>query len=106
MRDLDFISGRFFDFDVPKEKRYLLKYFKNGLQRAFLKYFMVFGEHRNFTDHTGHYCHPRFIVEMEERLHRIVGVYDEAKRALSEEGMATVHLIESGKFRLTRKTKS
>ena len=106
MRDLDFVSGRFFDYDVPKEKRYLLKYFKSDLQRAFLKYFMVFGDHRNFTDHTGHYCNPRFVLHMEEKFHKLVDVYDKAKRALTEEGMATVHLIESGKFRLTWKTKS
>lgn len=106
MRDLDFISGRFFNYDVPKEKRYLLKYFKNDLQMAFLKYFMVFGDYRNFTDHTGYYCNPSLLFRMEQRLRRIVAVYDEAKRALTEEGMATVHLIESGKFRLTWKTKS
>jgi hypothetical protein len=36
------------------------------------------------------------------RYHRLVETYDEAKAALTEEGMETLHLIESGKFRLAK----
>lgn len=106
MRDLDFISGRFFDCEIPKGKRYLLKYFKTDLKLAFLRYYFVFGNTKNFTDHTGLYCKRRLLFRMEARLKAIVEAYDQAKSSLTEEGMATVQRIETGKFRLTRKPKS
>jgi hypothetical protein len=101
MRDLDFISGRFFEYDVPKEKRFLLQYFKTDLQRAFLKYYMVFGEHRNFVDHTGYHCSQRLLFRFKARYHRLLEVYQEAKISLTEEGMETIRLLEIGKFPLT-----
>lgn len=105
-RDLDFISGKFFTYEIPKEKHYLLKYFKNELQMQFLRYFMLVGDTRNFVDHTGYYCSRRLLCYFKNRYRRLTRVYDAAKRALTEEGMETVHLIESGKLRLTKLPKS
>jgi hypothetical protein len=105
MRDLDFISGRFLDMDVPKDKRYMLRYFRNPLQRAFLRYFLVFGSARNFTDHTGHYCSERLAKRLASRFRLITRVYDDAKRSLTEDGMATVELMERGRLKLTRMPK-
>jgi len=102
MRDLDFISGTFFDYDVPKEKRYVLKYFKTDLQRAFIRYYMVFGNHVNFVDHTGYYCTRRMLFIYQARYHLLVKTYEEAKAALTEDGMELLLLIESGKFRLSK----
>jgi len=100
-RDLDFVSGKFFDYEIPKNQRYLLKYFKTDLQRAFLRYFLVFNSHRNFSDHTGFRCHDRRLWTYQARYRKLVSVYEEAKKSLTEEGLETIHLIESGKYRLT-----
>lgn len=101
-KDLDFISGRFFDFYVPKEKQFLFKYFNNDLQMAFLRYYMVFGNFKNFTDHTGYYCSERLLYRFQARYKKLVKLHDEAKKSLSEEGMKTLQLIESGKLPMTR----
>lgn len=100
--DSYFISGIFFDYDIPKEKRYLLKYFKTDLQRAFLRYYLIFGNFKNFVDHTGHYCSERLLYKFQKRLRKLVKIYDESKLSLSEEGMERVRLLETGKFRLTK----
>lgn len=101
MRDLDFVSGRFFEYEVPKDKAYLLKYFKNDLQRSFLKYYMVFGDWKNFRDHTGHACTDRVLWRFERRYKVLTAAHAEAKGRLDEAGMAMVGRIESGKFVLT-----
>ena len=103
MKDLEFISGNFLDHEVPKNKRYLLKYFKTDLQLAFLRYYLVFGRHLNFVDHTGHYCSRRTLWILQSKYHCIVDTYEKAKKALTEEGMEMIHKIESGKFILTGK---
>jgi hypothetical protein len=100
-RDSEFLSGNFFILEVPKSRRFLLKYFKTPLQRAFLKYFLVFGSTRNFIDHTGFYCSRRLLVRMVRNFKRLVKVYDDAKFSLSEEGMETIGLLEKGDLRLT-----
>ena len=97
--DLDFISGGFFEHEIPKEKRYLFRYFTSDLQIAFLRYYMVFGAVRMFREHTGHYCSERLLFRFKKRYHTLVDAYDLAKSSLTEEGMQTVLDIESGKYR-------
>lgn len=107
MKDFEFISGRFFDFEIPKEKRYLLKYFKGKLQVAFLRYYMIFGSRQNFTDHTGHRCAKSLQEKLEKRYLNLVDLYDRSKSSFTEEGLQIIQLIDSGKFKLSRfKTKS
>lgn len=106
MRDAVFISGKFLDFDIPKEKRYLLNYFRNELQRAFLRYYMMFGDLWNFTDHTGYYCTKRLAFRLAERYKRLVDFYDKTKAMLTEESMEIIELVDRGKFPLTKIPKS
>lgn len=106
MRDLDFISGRFFDCELPKERHYLTRYFRGPLQSAFLRYYTVFGSHANFTDHTGIHCSRRLLYGFERRYKALVAAHEKAKKTLSEESMETLDLIESGKYRLTRRVLS
>lgn len=101
-RDLNFISGLFFTYRIPKGKSYLLKYFTGPLQVAFLKYYCVTGKVTNFTNHTGYYCSERLAYRFQNRYHRLIEIYDTAKSSLTEEGMQTIDLIESGRFRLTK----
>ena len=104
MRDLDFISGKFFDFDIPRDKHYLLKYFTTDMQKAFLRYVMVFGDSgdiRLFKPHTGFYCSERLVFRFLERYRVLTKSYDEAKSSLTEEGLETLQEIESGRYSLT-----
>jgi hypothetical protein len=102
MRDLEFLSGNFFDMEIPKDKRYLLKYFEGDLQTAFLRYYLVFGNVSNFVDHTGMYCHERTKWKMRTKLLYLTRTYEAAKKSLTEEGMALVQLIELGKHKLKK----
>lgn len=99
-RDLDFLSGKFFDYDVPKVQRYLLKYFTGKIQKAFVRYYLLFGCCRSFRDHTGIYCSWSFVLRLETKFHKLVASYQEAKADFSEEGLAKLGQIEAGKFKL------
>jgi hypothetical protein len=98
-KDLDFISGKFFGYDVPKNKRYLLKYFTTDLQIAFLRYYLVFGNAANFVDHTGYYCNKWLVPKLAKRYRTLVEAHKAAKADFTEEGLETLAAIEDGKNR-------
>jgi hypothetical protein len=97
-RDLNFIAGTFFDCEVPKDKRYLLKYFCNDLQGAFLRYVLTFGDYRLFCQHTGYYCSKRMLKYLFRRYRIVSAAHEEVKGDLSEDGMKRLLEIESGKY--------
>jgi len=91
-----FISGRFFYYNIPKEQKYLLKYFKNDLQKQFLRYVLCYRSVERFTDHTGYYCNPRWLAYLKLKLEKLETAYDTAKKNFDLE---TVAKIEKGKYR-------
>jgi len=95
-RDLDFLARRFETIELPKEKRYLLRYFDTSLQTAFLKYVQVFGDYANFVDHTGLSCRMYWLQKLYNRLQRLEAVHREARANMD---MTTLAHIESGKYK-------
>ena len=95
--DLLFISGTFEDFEIPRDKRYLHKYFDTPVQDAFLKYYFAFGNYDNFVDHTGHRARKHWLVILDNRLKKFQNLHKEAKANMD---MTTLALIESGEYRL------
>lgn len=98
MRDLEFISGEFMELDIPKNKRFLLKYFTTELQVAFLRYYLVFGSVRNFVDHTGYYCTEGLLFRFQRRYHKLMKAHEQAKKSFTEEGLKMLEVIETGQF--------
>jgi len=96
MSELDFLSGRFFDMDLPREMKYLEKYFYLDVQRAFLSYYYIFESTTHFTDHTGHVCSRRHLRTMKEKYKKIRIAHKEAKSNFDIEKVA---YIESGKYK-------
>jgi len=98
-RDLVFLSG---DFTfVPKDKRYLTKYFKTRTQKMFLSYFILFGTYDNFVDHTGIYCQKRYMKILHDKLIVIENAHKIAKQNLDfanlvkiENGEANLHICQ------------
>lgn len=98
-RELNFVSGKFFDFDLPKEKRYLLKYFKNESQIQFLKYYFTFDGDINikyFSRHTGYVCSERWLFTLRNKIRTLERVHDKARKDLDSEKLS---LIKSGKLK-------
>lgn len=99
-RDLAFLSAEYKTKRIPKEKKYLRKYFKTPLQMAFLKYFLVFGDYTNFIDHTGLLCQEQWLKSLHEKLMKIEQAHHEARTNPDmEKGMETLALIERGKYK-------
>lgn len=98
-RDLYFISGDFESYQIPKDKRYLLKYFKTKVQTAFVKYYMIFGNYENFIDHTGYWCRDKYLKALHERLNSIQEIHKDAKSSMD---LNLLTKIESGKFKFTK----
>ena len=101
MRDLDFISGNFFEQEIPRDKHYLLRYFTTDLQKAFLRYRLVFENTKLFKDHTGFYCSDRLRFKLLFRFKKLIQIHAEAKSTFTEEGLNKLQLIESGQYPLT-----
>lgn len=93
---MKFLSGRYFDSDLPKEKRYLLHYFDTELQAAFLRYYFEFGDLDNFTDHTGNLVTKKWLDKLYAKLEILEKARSEAKRDMDLTRLAE---IESGKFK-------
>lgn len=93
--DLIFIGRQWETVILPKEKKYLLKYFKTPVQKTFLKYFYLYGEYSNFVDHTGFKCQLRWLDVLASRLKKIETAQKEARKNMD---MATLTLIEQGKY--------
>ena len=79
-KDLLFLAREYESIDIiPKEKRYLLEYFRKEVQQSFLKYFFVFKDFDNFVDHTGLYCQKRWLKILHRKLVKLESVHNEAK---------------------------
>jgi hypothetical protein len=97
--DLDFISGDFFDIEMPRSKKYLFKYFRTNIQKQFVRYYHVFNSARRFPEHTGWHCEKRWLQLLVVRLNLLERTL---KKARAEMDFNTVTLIESGKFKFAR----
>ena len=94
--DLDFISRKFSNWELPRDKKYLLKYFTSDCQQEFLRYYLIFGNFVNFCDHTGFVCGKEYLLELRDRLREVEAVHDKAKQDFDLEYLAE---IENGKFK-------
>ena len=99
--DLVFLARQWENVELPKEKKYLLRYFRTPLQAAFLKYVHLFGSHENFVDHTGLACSLKWRELLYNRLQKIEALHREARANPDiEQKMKDLAHIESGKFKL------
>lgn len=96
-RDLIYLARQWETVDLPKEKRYLRKYFDTPIQIAFLKYIHVFGDYSNFVDHTGLACSERWLIILYNRLCKLQKLHREARANMD---MTSLAHIESGNFKL------
>lgn len=92
-----FISKEYENFIIPKNKKYLLKYFSTDLQESFLKYYFVFGEYSNFVEHTGLVCQMRWMNQLSEKFKKLEAAHEQAKKDMN---MTLLAKIESGKFKI------
>lgn len=102
-RALQFIGGVFFEWELPRERLYLLRYFRTHIERSFLLYYYCFREYEHFTDHTGYYCQKRWLKLLMKRHERLVNIHDKAKEGVAkgiEEDLSLLARIEKGKFKL------
>lgn len=94
--ELDLISGYFFDYELPEEHRYLLRYFKTKVQRQFVRYYLIFRNMKYFVHHTGYFCKIRFVQLMVAKFNFLEKTL---KKAKMEGDIEKVALIKSGKFK-------
>jgi hypothetical protein len=94
--ELEFLAGNYFDYEIPPERGYLLKYFKTDIQLHFLKYYMKFKVKDSFVDHTGVYCSERHLYRLEDRFLKLEDAVQEAKKTFNFKLLETINL---GKWR-------
>jgi len=95
-QNLMLLSQKFDNYELPKDKKYLLKYFKTSVQKQFVKYYFCFGDYKNFANHTGNTCQDRWLIVLEKKLNFLEKSKEEARRNFDLELIAK---IESGKYK-------
>jgi hypothetical protein len=97
-RELQFLAGRFLREDsIPKNKRYLYKYFTTPPLRMLVRYFLLFGESIRFTQHTGQVSSRRWIRIIKARVKKLEAMREQAR---AEKDTALLAQIESGKYQI------
>lgn len=96
MKEAAFLAGLFFDFYIPRESQYLLKYFRSPLEVQFVKYYLCFGEIDNFVDHTGYFCQKRWLRILKKRFEKITAAHAQFKQNCDLERLEE---LESGKYK-------
>lgn len=97
MRDLEFVAGSFFDKEIQKDRMFLLRYFSTREERAFLRYYLIFGDYSCFKNHTGCYTLKANLKLLEQRLQILLRLHSEAKKSWN---LDLLEKIESGKYRV------
>lgn len=95
--ELFFISGKFLEINLPKEKEYLFKYFRTPLQQSLIQYYLIFGSLTKFIDHTGYACNPWWIRDLKRKLKRLEEAHTKAKQEMDLEKLTK---IEVGKYKV------
>jgi hypothetical protein len=99
--ELEFIAGKI-GHELPKEKEWLLKYFKDERSNAFLKYFLTFNTYSRFIERTGYYFNASTLIDLRNKLETLL---KEHSRVKSEMDFDTLVVIEKGKYKWRRSGK-
>jgi hypothetical protein len=97
MKEAVFLAGLFFEYDIPREKQFLLKYFRSPLEKQFVKYYLCFGEIDNFVDHTGFFCQKRWLRILKKRIDKIMSVHEIYKKNFE---LDKLRELENGRYKL------
>jgi hypothetical protein len=83
--------------EVPKEKIFLFKYFKKGIQEIFIKYVIFFGDYDNFVDHTGLMCEEKWLKKLYKKYIDLMYAHFILKKQFDIEKLSNVN---SGKIKI------
>jgi hypothetical protein len=99
-KNLLYLDSAFENTVIPKEHRFLLKYFKTFQQRAFLKYYYIMGDWQNFSKHTGIWASRFFMMKLMFKFKHYMSIYDKAKMDANFE---TLNLLNKRKIKLPKR---
>lgn len=103
MKEAVFLAGLFFDFDIPRDKLFLLKYFRSPLENQFVRYYLCFVkidnfvEIDNFVDHTGFFCQKRWLCILKKRMDALIIAHEGYKKECELDKLME---IENGRYKL------
>ena len=92
-----FFVSDFMKMPVPKEERWMTRYFKTRTKKLFLKYFLAFGSATRFCQHSGEVCTKRYVKKMKMQFLKIRNLHDKAKTDFDLEFLSK---IKVGKIKL------
>ena len=95
--DCLFLGNNYLFEEIPKEKRFLLKYFKGEIQQKYIRYILFFGDDKNFMDHTGIKCTKIWLKKLENKYKDLVYLHGLVK---SSADLETLSKLESGELKV------
>ncbi len=94
------VAGEFLEIELPKEKQYLLRYFRKPMRQAYVRYMHVFGNDLFFSEHTGWRCSIRSRQLMRKRLTALEKLYRDARKEMD---LDLLEMVEKGKYKFDEK---
>lgn len=91
------MSNNYLYQELPKDKKFLLKYFKGDLQNSYVRYVVFFGSHNNFMDHTGIKITESWLKKLESKYKDLIYLHSLSK---SLSNFALLSELESGDLKL------
>lgn len=99
-RDLELVSGRYKETNLPRKKEYYLLYFSTEVQELFLRYYMLFGRYFHFSEHTGYLVSDRYLKMLKNRFDDLEAVHQRMEEEQDfEKKLALQEELRTGKFK-------
>jgi hypothetical protein len=99
-KNLLYLDSAFENTVIPKEHKFLLKYFKTFQQRAFLKYYYIMKDWQNFGKHTGIWSSRFFVMKLMFKFKYYMSIYEKAK---AEADFETLKLLNKRRIWLPKR---
>lgn len=91
---------KFINEEIPKEKKFLFRYFKGKVQNLFIKYIVFFGDYKNFRDHTGLVCQDRWLKNLFKKYNDLMYINNQMKKNMDLDGLSNLY---NGKISINKR---
>jgi hypothetical protein len=95
--ELNFMLNLFATYEIPKEKKFLYKYFTGDATKMALKYLYCFGNLDNFAQNTGININSNYLSVIKNKVYKLLAIHQIAKENMD---IDMIVKIESGELKM------
>lgn len=101
--DLAFVGLDIYSIILPKNKRFLMHYFKGQIELVFLNYYYYFQSTKNFIDHTGIVLSKKKLGDLKKLYHFLLYCKQKSAKDMDLEFLGNLELGKLSPQEINRK---